>query len=156
MSEFRFEKIQVPAELSLTGGGPVAGTFFVAGSAFDHDGPERVWDLLNGRSGFFPFARVDGTTAQYNRGQVVIVTLGEGVREAEADPGYPFARHRHVSMLLSTGARLTGTIPIYRPAGHDRLSDYAQTAEQFRYLVTPQRTLLINSTHVVELTEIAD
>ena len=36
------------------------------------------------------------------------------------------------------------------------LRDYAQTAEQFRYLVTPQRTLLINSTHVVELTEIAD
>ena len=156
MSEFRFEKIRVPAELSLAGGGAVPGTFFVAGSAFDHDGPERVVDLLNGRAGFFPFQREDGSTAQYNRGQVVFVTLGEGVDEARTDPGYTVAKHRRVSIRLSTGATLTGTVPIYRPPGRDRLSDYAQTAEQFRYLVTPQRTLLVNATHIVELMELAD
>lgn len=156
MSEFRFEKIRVPAELSLADGSTVAGTFFVAGSAFDHDGPERVFDLLNGRHGFFPFKRQDGTTAQYNRGQVVAVTLGPEVDEAQADPGYRVAKHRRVAVRLSTGDTLTGTVPIYRPPGHDRLSDYAQTGEQFRYLVTPQRTLLVNATHIVELTELAD
>lgn len=156
MSELRFEKIRVPAELMLAGGARVPGTFFVAGSAFDHDGPERVADLLNARAGFFPFQRTDGSTAQYNREQIVLVTLGEGVREAEEDPGYAVATHRRVSILLSTGDRLAGTVPIYRPPGRDRLSDYAQTGEQFRYLVTPQRTLLVNATHVVELMEIAD
>src|SRR5688500_7707336 len=156
MSEFRFEKIRVPAELSLADGSTVAGTFFVAGSAFDHDGPERVFDLLNGRHGFFPFQRQDGTTAQYNRGQVVAVTLGPGVHEAEADPGYRVARHRRVAVRLSSGEVLSGTVPIYRPPGHDRLSDYAQIHEHFRYLVTPQRTLLVNATHIVELSELAD
>ena len=156
MSQFRFEKIRVPAELGLTRGPAVSGTFFVAGSALDHDGPERVADVLNARHGFFPFQRGDGTTAMYNRAQVILVTLGEGVREAQDDPGYALATHRHVAVLLTSGARVTGTVPIYRPAGRDRLSDYAQTDETFRYLVTPQRTLLINATHIVELTEIAD
>ena len=156
MSEFRFEKLRVPAELSLAHGGAVAGSFFVAGSAFDHDGPERVSELLNTRHGFFPFQREDGSTALYNRAQVILVTLGEGVKEAETEPGYTVARHRRVSMLLSTGARLSGSVPIYRPAGRDRLSDYAQASEQFLYLVTPQRTHLVNSTQIVELTESAD
>jgi hypothetical protein len=156
MSELRFEKIRVPAELRLTLGPPVAGTFFVAGSAFDHDGPERVGDLLNARKGFFPFQRTDGQTAQYNRAQVIVVTLGEGIREAEADPGYAVAPRRRVAMLLSNGDRLTGTVPIYRPPGRDRLSDYAQTSEPFRYLVTPERTLLVNASHIVELSETAD
>ena len=66
------------------------------------------------------------------------------------------AKHRRVAVRLSSGNTLTGTVPIYRPPGHDRLSDYAQTGEQFRYLVTPQRTLLVNATHIVELTELAD
>ena len=156
MSEFRFEKLRVPAELNLAHGPVVSGSFFVAGSAFDHDGPERVGDLLNGRQGFFPFQRDDGSTALYNRGHVIFVTLGDGVREAESDPGYAVATHRRVSMLLSTGARLTGTVPIYRPRGRDRLSDYAQAGDQFLYLVTPQRTHLVNATNIVELTETAD
>ena len=155
MSQFRFEKIRVPAELLLEGGHRVPGTFFVAGSAMDHDGPERVADLLNAREGFFPFQRADGSTAQYNRAHILVVTLGEGVRELESDPGYPVAKHLKVSMLMTSGARLTGTVPIYRPPGRDRLSDYAQAHEPFRYLVTPQRTLLVNSTHLVEITEIA-
>src|SRR5688500_18354358 len=89
MSQYRFEKIQVPAELSLSRGTPVAGSFFVAGSAFDHDGPERVGDVLNGRTGLFlPFMRTDGSTALYNRSHIVIVRLGPGARELEDDPGF--------------------------------------------------------------------
>lgn len=157
MSQYRFEKIQVPAELSLTRGTPVAGSFFVAGSAFDHDGPERVGDLLNGRTGLFlPFMRTDGSTALYNRAHIVIVRLGPGARELEDDPGFAVAKKRRVTMLLSTGEEIAGIVPIYRPPGRDRLSDYSQFEEAFRYLVMADRTLLVNSAHIVELTEIAD
>lgn len=157
MSQYRFEKIQVPAELTLTLGAPVSGSFFVAGSAFDHDGPERVSDLLNGRTGLFlPFMRTDGTTGLYNRDHIVIVRLGPGVRELEDDPGFAVAKKRRVKMMLTTGEAITGLVPIYRPPGHERLSDYSQFDEAFRYLVIADRTLLVNSAHIVELTEIAD
>lgn len=156
MSEFRLEKIRVPAELSLTQGPTVAGSFFVSGSASDHDGPERVGELLNSRSGFFPFQRLDGTTVLYNRPHLVIVRLGEGVLEAESEPGYHVAKKRRVSMTLSTGETVAGIVPIYRPPGRDRLSDYSPFDEVFRYLVMADRTLLVNSTHIVELMEMPD
>jgi hypothetical protein len=156
MSEFRFEKIRVPAELILTQGEPVAGSVFVAGSAFDHDGPERVADLLNGRPGFLPFRRRDGTIALYNYRHIIVVRLGEEVREVEAAPGYDVAPKRRVSMLLSNGERIAGVVPIYAPPGRDRMSDYARSTESFRSVVLPDRTLLVNSSHIVEMTEIPD
>lgn len=153
MSEFRFEKIRVPAELTLASGDVVAGTFFVAGAASGHHGPERVGDLLNERPGFFPFEREDGTTALYNRAQLVMVALAG---EATTEPGFEVAKKLRVTILLSTGERLSGTVPVYRPYGRERLSDYAQTPETFRYLLTSERELLVNAAHVVELRETED
>ena len=156
MSQYRFDKIRVPAELSFTQGPPVSGSLFVAGSAFDHDGPERVEELLNARPGFLPFQREDGSTALYNRLHIVVVRLGEEVQEVQSDPGFNVVKKRRVRMLLSTGESVAGIVPIYRPPGRDRLSDYSQIDEPFRYLVTPQRTLLVNSAHIVELMETPD
>jgi hypothetical protein len=48
---------------------------------------------------------------------------------------------------------VAGTVSIYLPTGHDRLSDYAQFAQPFQYLETPDRTLIINSAYIVELLE---
>lgn len=156
MSEFRVEKQRVSAELTLTTGGTLTGSFFVAASAATHDGAERLGDLLNEQPGFFPFELDSGATALYNRMHVVMVALPAGVAEAALDPGYQVARLRTVTMLLSTGARLAGTVPVYRPSGRDRLSDYAKMDEQFRYVIAADRTILVNSAHIVELTETAD
>jgi len=157
MSEFRLEKHRIPAELTLATGARVSGWFFVSDGTAAHTGPERVGDLLNGQDGgFFPFEIRDGVTALYNRAHVALVALPPGVAEAELDPGYHVARRRTVTMLLSTGGRLAGTVAVYRPAGHDRVSDYARSDEQFRYLVTAERTFIVNSSHIVELTEIRD
>ena len=153
MSEFRFEKIRVPAELTLSLGSPIPGAFFVAGSASDHDGPERVGDLLNAESGFFPFQRADGSTTLYNRAQLVFASLEPGPDEAESDPGYAVAKKLQVTMLLTTGQTVAGTVPVYRPRGRDRLSDYAQSRQPFRYLLTGDRELLVNTAFVVELRE---
>jgi hypothetical protein len=153
MSEFRFEKLRVPAELTLLSGPPVAGTFFVAGSASEHDGPERVGDLLNAEPGFFPFQRADGTTTLYNRAHVLIATLGTQAHEAESEPGYDLAKKLSVTLRLANGRILSGSVPVYRPRGRDRLSDYAQAGATFRYLLTDSGELLVNAAHIVELRE---
>lgn len=156
MSEFRFEKQRVSATLTLAPGASVSGSFFVAGQTSNHDGAERIGDLLNAQTGFFPFELRDGTTVLYNRAHLVAVALEPGVTEAERDPGYDVATHRNVGMLLSTGMRVKGRVAVYAPQGRDRLSDYARSAEPFRYVVTQKNTLIINAAHIVELTELAD
>jgi hypothetical protein len=159
MSEFRIEKRRAEAELTLSTGIRVKGTFFLASSSAVHAGPERVGDLLNADQGFFPFELIDDgnpRTVLYNRAHVTLIALPPSVVEAQLDPGYDLAIKRRVSILLSTGARITGSVSIYRPVGHDRLSDYAHIAEAFRYLETSDHTLLINSAHIVELQEIPE
>ena len=45
---------------------------------------------------------------------------------------------------------------MYRPPGRDRLSDYAHLDDRFRYLEQADRTLLINSLHIVSLLEVTE
>ena len=156
MSEYRFEKQRIPATLTLAPGTSVNGSFFVALQTSFHEGTERIGDLLNAQPGFFPFELRDGTTVLFNRTHLVAVALEPGVTEAERDPGYDVATHRHVGMLLSTGMRVKGNVAVYAAPGRDRLSDYARSPQTFRYVVTQKNTIIINATHIVELTEIAD
>jgi hypothetical protein len=157
VSDLRVEKRRAAAELTLSTGGKVRGSFFLAGSSATHFGPERVGDLLNGEAGFFPFAVEgnDGATALYNRMQLVSVRLLESTGEARLDPGYELATERRVSMLLTNGESLCGAVRVYRPAGRDRLSDYARSTEIFRYVETSNATFIVNSAHIVELKETA-
>jgi hypothetical protein len=145
-SAFRFEKRRVEAVVTLAGGESVRGSFFVAG--------ERISDLLNQESGFFPFEIQTGGGAQavlYNRAHVISVLVSDG--EATRDPGYAIAKRRDIWMMLSDGRRLRGVVRVYRPEGRDRLSDWARQPERFRYVDTDEGTLLVNAAHVVAVTE---
>ena len=57
-----------------------------------------------------------------------MISLPPSTIEAQLDPAYGVATPCRVSMLLTTGVRVSGTVVIYRPAGHERLSDYAHAA----------------------------
>ena len=153
MSEFRIEKRQEPAELTLVTGATVSGVFFLADASHLHTGPERVGDLMNVEPGFFPFG-TGGETMLLNRAHVLKVALPPQMIEPQLDAGYDVATRRSVRVLLTTGESVTGNVVVFRPAGHDRLSDYTQSDEQFRYLELEDRTLLINSSHIVALTEV--
>ena len=156
MSEFRIEKRRAEAVLTLTTGSTVRGCFFLAGSAASHSGPERVADLLNAETGFFPFELNAGSapyTVLYNRSQLVLVTLLEDTIEAQLDPGYSVATEREVRILLSNGGTVDGRVRVYRPTGRDRLSDYARAPDVFRYVETADGTVIVNADHIVELRE---
>ena len=156
MSEFRIEKRRAEAVLTLTTGTTVRGSFFLAGSSASHVGPERVADLLNAETGFFPFELNAGRAPYavlYNRSQLVLVTLLEETTEAQLDPGYSVATEREVRILLSNGRTVDGRVRVYRPAGRDRLSDYARAPEVFRYVETADGTVIVNADHIVELRE---
>ena len=156
MSEFRIEKRRAEAALTLATGTSVQGCFFLSGSSASHSGPERVADLLNAETGFFPFEVNAGSTAYtvlYNRTQLVLVRLLEETVEAQLDPGYSVATERAVRILLSNGGGVEGRVRVYRPSGRDRLSDYARAPEVFRYVETADGTVIVNVEHIVELRE---
>lgn len=145
-SAYRFEKRRVEATISLVGGDSVRGSFFVAA--------ERVGDLLNQESGFFPFeiqTAGGSRTVLYNRANLMTAALSEN--EAARDPGYTVARRSDVWILLADGRRIRGVVRVYRPEGHDRLSDWARQPEKFRYVDTDEGTLVVNVAHIVAVTE---
>ena len=156
-SEFRFDKRRTDAVVTLSSGQAVRGCFFVSYGSARHAGPERVGDLLNSETGFFPFEIHDEhgkRTALYHRTHVVAVSLTDN--EASLDPGYDVATRRVVSILLSTGERVVGSIRVYRPEGRDRLSDWARQPDVFRYVEARDRTLIVNAAHIVEVIEVAE
>jgi hypothetical protein len=156
VSDLRIQKHRARAALTLTTGATIEGCFFLAGCRAGFVGPERVADLLNAETGFFPFeCDVDGAprTALFNRSQVVDVRLLEDTGEPRVDPGYDVAIERRVRMVLSIGRTLEGAVRIYRPKGKDRLSDYTRGPDVFRYVETPAGTVIVNSAHIVELRE---
>lgn len=128
----------------------------MSGASQIHTGPERVGDVLNLESGFFPFESSSGETALFNRMHVLKVTLPTPVIEAQLDAGYDVATRKTIKVLLSSGESITGHVVVYRPPGRDRLSDYAHIEERFRYLELPDRTILINSAHIVALSEVTE
>ena|SRR5438067_460918 len=155
MSQFRVEKRRARSELALSTGVTLWGSFFLAGASATHV-PERVSDLLNAEAGFLPFetASVPAETVLVNRAHILSVALLDATTEVQLDPGYSVATGRQVAMVLTNGVTVTGTVRVYRPQGHDRLSDYARAPEAFRYVETAQGTVVVNTAHVVELREI--
>ena len=154
-SEFRFEKRRAAAIVTLVSGESAHGSFFTAAASTRHDGGERIGDLLNADTGFFPF-ELDAPpapphTVLFNRAHVITVALFDD--EAKRDAGYSVARPRTVSVLLSNGNRVHGTVRIHRPEGRDRLSDWARQPEIFRYIETADGTLIVNAAHIVAITE---
>jgi hypothetical protein len=156
-SEYRVEKRRSHATVTLSSGQSEQGCFFLASSSTRHDGPERVADLLNSESGFFPF-EIHGNqgvrTVLYHRSHVVFAAIEDD--EATLDPGYGVATRRMVTVLLSNGQRIVGAVRVYRPEGRDRLSDWTRQPETFRYVETANGTLVVNLAHIVEVSEVSE
>ncbi len=156
-SRLRFEKRRADALVRLSNGTLARGCFFVAGGSPHHAGPERVADLLNADRGFVPFEldAADGRRVLlYNRAHMVTVTLSDD--EASRDPGYLVAPRHVVALLLSNGERVTGTVRVYQPEGHDRVSDWTRQPEAFRYVETGALTLLVNMAHIIDVSEVSE
>jgi hypothetical protein len=156
VSEFRIEKRRAEAALTLATGTTVQGCFFLSGSSASRTGPERVADLLNAETGFFPFELHAGGSPQtvlYNRTHLLLVALLEEPVESQSAPDYSIAKERAVRILLSNGSSVEGQVRVYRPSGRDRLSDYARAPEAFRYVETAGGTVIVNADHIVEFRE---
>jgi len=156
-SNLRIEKQRSQAEVSLATGEIAQGNFFTSGRSALHAGAERIGDLLNGDSDFVPFERHGEGGRQmviYNRAHVITVSVSPD--EPRQEPGYDVATRHAVSLMLSNGRRLIGSVRVYQPDGYSRLSDWSKSDDHFRYVETDTSTLLVNREHIVEMFEIPE
>lgn len=156
-SNLRIEKQRSQAEVSLATGEIAYGHFFTSARSALHAGSERIGDLLNGDNDFIPFERQGERGRQtviYNRAHVITVNVSPD--EPRQEPGYDVATRHAVSMLLSNGRRLVGSVRVYQPDGYSRLSDWSKSRDHFQYLQTETSTLLVNREHIVEVSEIPE
>jgi hypothetical protein len=154
-SDLRIEKQRVEATIMLSSGKSLEGNAFVSAFNTTQTGPESVKDVMNDGPGFFPFEVVEGnqvTIRLVNRQHVLFVTLGSD-DEMRREPDFDVATRRAVSVVLDNGVRLDGYVAVSRPPGRDRLSDHTRWSEPFWYLDVPPSTLIVNASHVIELTE---
>jgi len=49
---------------------------------------------------------------------------------------------------------VNGSIRVYQPEGHNRLSDWSKSGDAFLYLETEGLALLVNRAHIVQISEI--
>lgn len=155
-SELWFEKHRAGAVVMLMTNENIRGCFFTAAGTVRRDGAERIGDLLNSETGFFPFEveTEDGaTTVLFNRLHVIAVRVLDD--EARRDPGYVVARRRIVSILLSNSQRVEGEVRVYLPEGRDRVSDWTRQPEVFRYVEAADATYIVNAFHIVAVTEVS-
>lgn len=152
---FRFEKRRTAGVVMMVGGEVARGSFFTAADTTRRRGGERVADLLNSESGFFPF-EVDGNgksrTVLYNRAHLISAEIFDN--EPKDDPDYDVALRKPVSILLSNGRRIDAFVRVARPVGRDRLSDWTRQPEVFRYVESGASVLILNAGHIVAFTEV--
>ena len=156
MDEFRIEKQQARAQLTLSTGRTVRGRFFLSGTAATHAGAERIDDVMNTTARFFPF-ELEGVSeaspriALYSPAHIVFVQLQDPTFDLRADASYNVAPRESASFLLSHGEHISGAVHIVSPKPAARLSDFTKLTEPFHYVETKDRTLLLNFAHVIEI-----
>ena len=152
MSQFRVEKRRAEAELTLATGATLHGSFFLAASTPTQVGPERVADLLNAETGFFPFdsvvvPRPERSSSTARTSSPCGCSSRSRKRSSRPDTGRDGAPRRDDACqrhaARGVGARLLseGTRPVERLGAIRRV---------FRYLETARHTFIVNTAHVVE------
>ena len=154
-SEFRYEKHRADAVVTLVTAGKYQGCFFTAAGSARRDGAERIGDLLNSETGFFPF-QIDRRRRRADR-PLQPRSCDRGAvmdDEARRDPGYAVATRRS-SRSAFHGQRVDGEVRVYRPEGRDRLSDWTRQPESSATSRPTDATYIVNAVHIVEVTEVS-
>lgn len=151
MDELRVPKHRTEAEVVLPGGTCRRVTFFVAEFAADHDGPERLVDLLNGGATFLPALDEElhrTTFLQCANLAVVRVPLDgeEGPAEAHTIP-----TEHEVELTLVDGQTLSGLLTYVLPPERSRLVDHLNGPEPFLRLHSERFLALVNKRFVARV-----
>jgi hypothetical protein len=124
---------------------------YLSDFAHDHQGPERLSDLLNGPRDFFPAHDDDkDRTVLVNRRNVSVARV---VLDIEASPSeqYTLPYENQVRILLVDGAEVLGLITYVRPDDRARVLDFLNEPPLFFPVMEKEQVALVNKLCVIRV-----
>ena len=148
LEELRVPKRRVLAQIVLPGGETREVFVFLAEATPEHNGGERLSDLLNSGTKFLP--AMDATTEAMllvNAASIAVARV-HAAHEPRGEDQLNILTEYEVEVRLVDGQQLEGLITYVMPEGRARLTDYFNQAQPFLRLVQGGRVALVNKLHV--------
>jgi len=139
------EKFKKAAELRLSDGSHLKGSFFLYSQSPEHEGAELIFDTLHGKKRFIPMEVPGGDVVLIQKDCIVTAKLAE--EEWVPDETYVKEIRVRVS-LLSEERSLDGKIFVDLPEERSRLSDFFNHYKGFFYLNVDRAQHLVNFSFV--------
>lgn len=150
MEDLRVPKRRIDVEIIQAAGPARKVAVFLAEAAPDHDGPERLSDLLNGAGEFVPAFDEEAQVMTFlNRRSVALARVAHEV-EADVSEESTIPVEHDVEITLTGGQRLRGAVSYVRPPP-GRLLDFLNEKSPFFKLLERDATALVSRHHVARL-----
>jgi hypothetical protein len=145
---YRVLKRPVPVRVRLASGRQIAAIVQCSEQNEKNRGRERVKDVLNGDDALVPlWNETSQANTLVNKRFIELVEITE---PDEIDPATAeLCEQKQVSLLLSSGTSLRGTLLISTPRGQHRTLDFLNRGERFFYLDTETGLHIVHLEHVV-------
>jgi hypothetical protein len=145
--------LQVPKKrvfltVDFVGDKRIRGNIFLSPQSGLHYGEERIIDMLNDATSFFPF-ELEGTSAIRIINKENIISVG-ATEDLPAEEG--LGKKETITVVLSNGRNISGELIIDQPEYKSRVLDFFNSGERrFFRLFTESETYYINISHVIEV-----
>jgi hypothetical protein len=151
MEELRVPKRRVPVEFTLPGGATRLVTVFLAEFAHEHNGAERVLDLLSGEKQFIPAIdqQTDSPVFLNYRG-IVTARVAKAI-DADESEMHTIPTEHEVEVSLADGRVVSGLASYIRPPDRSRLADYLNEPSPFLQLIDKDDFVLVNKQFIAHV-----
>ena len=147
--DLKVPKRRVQAEVLLPTGASHHVTFFLSEFAPNHNGPERLSDLLNARDEFVPAVDASTDTMTFlGRHTIAVARVGRDWETTDALPGF---EELELEITLVDGRTLRGLARYVLPPGRTRLLDFLNDEQPFIKLVEGEKVALINKRYIARV-----
>lgn len=143
-------KVSIKVKAVMTAGAPHAGGAYLAETARDHAGPQRLEDMLNESEPFFAIAHARGFSI-LNKRNLLYLTTSDRVEMDYYRNLTSLVRREDVAMSLRGRKALRGTILIEMPEGMARVQDYLNSGRAFLPLLVGRELALVNTASIVSI-----
>ncbi len=155
MDEYRVPKRKTSVGVLLPGGTERTVEVFLSEQAAQHEGAERLDDLLNGPDEFIP--AFDVATATFTVLSRAGIAVARVAREVDFEPidEHTLPTEHEVEVTLLDGRTLRGVVSYVRPPDRSRLTDYLNENSPFILLLEIEHVALVNKRHVARIANLS-